>query len=418
MFMSYIKIALRTIKRQKVYSFINLAGLSLGLACFSLISLWARHELSYDQFHVKKDRLYRILNEIDNGNFGASVSYALGPELKIKYPDIEESGRVWPWHRSLVKYQDKRFDERRFYLTDPTFFTMFTLPFVKGNPETALADLNGIVITEETALRYFGVEDPMGKVLHVASYKADFMVTGVVKNPPSNSQFQFDLVARVEHLGEDRIQRWEEWVSHSYVLLQEGANEEEVESKIAGIYREHLDGELDFRPVLQPLTQVHLYAYGVPGLVKQVAIFSIVAVFILVIACVNFTNLSTARSARRAKEVGLRKVTGAYRFQLIKQFLGESLILSYMALILAISLVQIVLPAFNAFTGQQLALMNGTCRRSAFFEKYGIRLYRSLYNQRSVVEQNRNRIDSGETDLLWPFGISRIGPPCTCHRGR
>ncbi len=360
MFMSYIKIALRTIKKQKVYTFINLAGLSLGLACFILISLWARHEMSYDRFHVKKDRLFRILNEIDNGNFGASVTYALAPELKAKYPEIEESCRVWPWHRSLVKYQDKRFDESRIYLTDPSFFTIFTFPFVKGNPETALAEMKSIVITEETARRYFGNEDPMGKILYVASYKTDFTVTGVVKKIPSNSHLQFDLVARVEYLGADRIQRWQEWVSYSYVLLQDGANQQEVESKIAGIYKEHLDFEPNFWPVLQPLTRVHLYAYGRPGLVKQVAIFSIIAVFILVIACINFMNLSTARSTRRAKEVGLRKVTGAHRFQLVKQFLGESLLLSYLALILAVILVQLVLPAFNSFTGKQLGLISGT----------------------------------------------------------
>ena len=147
MLMNYIKIVLRTFRKQRVYSFINLAGLSLGLACFILISLWARHEMSYDRFHVKKDRIFRILNAHDNGTFGRSVSYALGPELERKYPAIEASCRVWPWHRSLVKYQDKKFDEYSFYLTDPTFFTTFTFPFVKGNAETALADLNSIVIT-------------------------------------------------------------------------------------------------------------------------------------------------------------------------------------------------------------------------------------------------------------------------------
>ncbi len=360
MFMNYIKIVLRTIKKQKIYSFINLAGLSLGLACFILISLWARHEMSYDQFHVKKDRLFRILNANDNGTFGRAVSYALGPELEREYPEIEASCRVWPWHRSLVKYQDKRFDEYRFYLVDPTFFTMFTFPFVKGNAETALADLKSIVLTEQTAQRYFGEEDPIGKVLHVTSHNTDFTVTGVVQNIPSNSHLQFDMVARVEYLGEDRIQRWEEWVAPSYVLLESDAKEEDIEEKIAGIYEEHLDYEPDYKPVLQPLTKVHLYEYGKPGLIKQVAIFSIIAIFILVIACINFMNLSTARAARRAKEVGLRKVTGAHRPQLVRQFLGESFILSYLALGLAVLLVQMILPVFNTFTGKTLSLTEGT----------------------------------------------------------
>lgn len=157
MLMNYIRITLRILKRQKVYSFINIAGLTLGLACFILISLWARHEMSYDRFHVKKDSLFRILNAIDNGNIGASVSYALGPGLKRKYPEIEDSCRVWPWQRSLVTYKDKKFDELNIYLTDPSFFTMFTFPFVKGNAKTALSDLNSLVITEDTAGR--GVEE-------------------------------------------------------------------------------------------------------------------------------------------------------------------------------------------------------------------------------------------------------------------
>jgi len=356
MFRNYFKITLRAIKKQKIYSFINLAGLSLGLVCFILITLWAKHEMSYDQFHINKDRTFRILNAIDNGNFGTAVSYALGPELKVKYPEVEESCRIWPWHRSLIKYQDKNFDEFNFYLADPSMFTIFTFPFIKGNPETALSNLNSIVITEETAQRYFGEEDPIGKVLQVSQPEADFIVTGVIKNIPSNSHLQFDLVARVEHLGEERIQRWEEWVAFSYVLLQSQVNKKDVEEKIAGIYHEHLGQEPNYKPVFQPLTKVYLYEYGKPGLIKQVTIFSLVAIFILILACINFMNLSTARSTRRAKEVGIRKTTGGTRSQLVKQFLGESLVMSYFSLILALVFVQLVLPYFNSFTGKELKI--------------------------------------------------------------
>jgi len=358
MFMNYIRVALRNFKRQKIYSVINLSGLTLGLASFILISLWVQHELSYDQFHVKKDRIYRILNAIDSGGFGTSVSYALGPELKQKYSEIEESCRVWPWHRSLVKYRDKSFDEFNIFLTDPTFFSMFTFPFIKGNAKTALAAKNSIVITEGTARRYFGSENPIGKVLYLAQNETDFTVTGVIHDIPSNSHLQFDMVARVELLGEDRISRWEEWVAPSYVLLRSEADKEAVEQKIAGIYHDHLDYTPDYKPVFQPLTKVHLYGFGRPGLIIQVSIFSVIALFILVIACINFTNLTTARSFRRAKEIGLRKVIGGRKSQLISQFLGESLLLSYLALGLAIALAHSVLPVFNSFTGKELSLTN------------------------------------------------------------
>jgi len=356
MFMNYIRVALRNFKRQKIYSAINLSGLALGLACFILISLWVQHELSYDQFHVNKDRIFRILNAIDDGRYGRAVSYALGPELKAKYLEIEESCRVWPWHRSLVKYKDKSFDEFNIYLTDPSFFTVFSFPFTKGNAETALSDMNSIVITEETARRYFGDENPIGKVLYVAQNDSDFSVTGVVRDIPSNSHLQFDMVARVELLGEDRISRWEEWVAPSYVLLRHQADKEALEQKIAGIYHEHLDYTPNYKPIFQPLTRVHLYEYGRPGLIVQVSIFSVIALFILVIACINFTNLTTARSFRRAKEIGLRKVIGGRKSQLIMQFLGESFLLSYLALGLAITIAHSVLPAFNSFTGKELSL--------------------------------------------------------------
>jgi len=275
--MNYLRVAFRNFKRQKIYSVINLSGLTLGLTCFILISLWVQHEMSYDRFHAKKDRIYRILNAIDSDGFGTSVSYALGSELKAKYPEIEESCRVWPWHRSLVRYQDKSFDEFNIYLTDPSFFAMFSFPFVKGNPETALATQNSIVLTAETARRYFGSEDPIGKVLYVAQHESDFTVTGVIRNIPSNSHLQFDMIARVELLGEDRIRRWAEWVAPSYVLLRQNAKKEVVEQKISGIYAAHLDYKPDYRPVLQPLTKVHLFAYGRPGLVKQVSVFAVIA---------------------------------------------------------------------------------------------------------------------------------------------
>jgi putative ABC transport system permease protein len=356
---NFVKIALRKIKREKGTSFLNIAGLTLGMACFILIVLWVQNELSFDKFHANKDRLFRIQNKLSSGSYANSLTYALPPVLKEKYPEVEEFARVWPWHRSLVKYRDKSFDEENYYLTDPGFFKMFSFPFIHGDPETALQDKYSVVLTQRAAQRFFGDENPVGKVLYLAAHDADFKVTGVIENIPPNSHLQFDMVSRVEWLGEDRLARWSEWVAPAYVLLRPGATADSVNSKIAGIYREYIDPEYDVEPVLQPLTRVHLYWYGRTGSIVEIYIFSIIAVFILVMACINFMNLSTARSTQRAREVGLRKVVGATRFQVIKQFLGESLLFSCLSMVFALLCVWTVLPAFNNFTAKALTLFSG-----------------------------------------------------------
>jgi len=358
MLRNHIKVALRLLTRQKGYSFIKITGLSIGMACFILIGLWVRDELSFDQFHQKKERIFRILNKTDSGDFFPSPTYALAPALKSLYPEVEEFSRVWFWHSSLVKYGDKSFEEDRIYMADPGFFRMFSFPFVKGEPETALADRNAIVLTEEAALRYFGAEDPIGKVLYLAEDRADFTVTGVIENIPPNSHMQFDFMIRVEFLGEDRLARWEEWTGPCYILLRQDASAPAFTAKIADIYKENVDPEATFFPVLQPLTNVHLYELGVPGSIKKVYVFSAVAVFILIMACINFMNLTTARSAQRAKEVGVRKVIGAFRSQIIRQFLGEALVVAFFSLVLALVLVEVFLPQFNLFTGKSLTFLN------------------------------------------------------------
>ena len=357
---NYLKIALRRIKRQKSYSFINIFGLAIGMACFILIVLWIQNELSFDKFHTNKDRLFRIQNKHSNGNCVNSLTYALTPVLKEKYPEVEEAARVWPWHRSLVKYKDKSFDEENYYLTDPDFFKMFSFPFIHGSPETALPDKYSVVLTQKAAQRYFGNENPLGKILYLAAHDADFKVTGVITNIPSNSHMQFDMVSRVEWLGEDRLARWEEWVASAYVLLHPDATADSVNTKIAGIYKEYIDPDYDVEPVLQPLTKVHLYWCGRTGSIVHIYIFSIIAFFILVMACINFMNLSTARSTQRAREVGLRKVIGASRAQVVRQFLGEAVLFSFLSMVFALLCVWTILPAFNNFTAQALTLFSGT----------------------------------------------------------
>jgi putative ABC transport system permease protein len=358
MLRNYLKIALRNLERYKAYSFINIGGLAVGMACFILIGLWVKDELSFDRFHLNKDRTYRILNRMQDGNFSPNLTYALGPALKAGYSEVEESCRVWPWAGGLVKYQDKSFEEDSIYLADPGFFKIFSFPFVKGDPETALADKHSVVLTEETARKYFGDEDPIGKILHIVEQEGDFKVTGITENVPLNSDLRFDIVSRIEFLGEDRLARWEEWTGPTYVLLRPGVSAANFEAKIAGIYEENISPDETYRPALQPLTQVHLYESGRPGQVKKVTTFFVIAVFILLMACINFMNLATAQSARRSLEVGMRKVIGAFRRQIIRQFLVEAILISFLALFLALVVVETALPSFNQFTGKSMALLS------------------------------------------------------------
>ncbi len=359
MIKNHLKIAVRQIRRQKGYSFINIAGLAIGLAGFLLIGLWVADELSFDRFHAKKDRIFRVLNKVDSGQLIPSPTYALAPALKEEYPEVEEASRVWPWAGSLVRYGDKAFEEDRICLTDPGFFRMFTFPFLKGDPRTALADKSSIVLTESAARKYFGEAEPLGQVLVLDQYRANFTVTGVIADVPLNSHIQFDLVARVELLGEDRLARWEEWTGPVYVLLKPGAAAGAFTDKIADIYKRRVSPTVTYVPVLQPLTDVRLNETGRAAGRQRVVFFSLVAVFILVMACVNFMNLSTARSAQRAKEVGIRKVVGARRPQLVGQFLGEAFLTSALAMALALVLAETALPQFNRFAGKTLTLLSG-----------------------------------------------------------
>ncbi len=360
MFGNYIKVAFRHIKRRKIYSFINILGLTIGMACFILIGLWVKDELSFDRFHQKKDRIFRVLNRTQDGNAFFQITYALGPALKAEYGEVEEACRVWLWYGSHVKYQDKIYAELNIYLADPSFFKIFSFPFIKGDPESALADRYSIVLTEQTAQKYFGDENPIGEVLHLTMLEGDFTVTGVIENIPMNSHLRFDFIGRIEFLGEDRLARWNEWSGPNYILLRPGISPADFEEKIGGIYKKNLNPDTTYVPELQPLSRVHLYEPGRPGQARRVAMFSVIAVFILLMACINFMNMATAQSSRRAKEVGMRKVIGARRRQVIRQFLGEAVLIAFFALFLALIVVEASLPYFNRFTGKALVLLSGT----------------------------------------------------------
>jgi putative ABC transport system permease protein len=352
MFKNYLKIALRILKRHKGYSFINIFGLAVGMACTIIILLWVQDELSFDRFHKNGDNLYKITVTLNQNTWNSSP-WALISFLKKDFPEIEKGS--W-YYRTTVntRYQERMYNER-IALVAPEFFEMFTFPHIKGDARTALADLNSIVISEKAAAKYFGNDDPVGKIIQLDN-EVDLTVTGVIKNVPLNSHMQFDLVTRPEvFIPKDRLQKWH-MDCPSYVLLSKGANYHEVVRKISNSINQYDPQPTKYAVGLQPLKKIHLYALNGTDPFVYVYIFSAVALFVLFIACINFMNLSTARSAMRAKEIGMRKVIGAARKDVIKQFFNESILLSFMALVIAIILVYFFLPLFNTIAEKQLTL--------------------------------------------------------------
>lgn len=355
MFISYLKVALRNILKHKGYSLINIAGLAIGMACFILIFLWVRDELSYDRFHKNADNLYRAIVEHPDGVFSVSP-WALAPTLKNNYPEIIKATR-FVYRTALLRYGEKCFYEEG-GLVDADFFEMFSFPFVKGTPEKAFQSVNSVVISEKIARKYFGDDEPIGKVLNMNN-QLNLAVTGIIKNVPSNSHLQFDFISPVQLAGEDKLSSWS-FESITYLLLQNHSSPNEVRKKIAGIIKKY-DKRTDMEPVLdiQPLVNIHLYPLRGTGLIIYIYIFSSIAVIVLLIACMNYMNLSTARSSARAKEIGIRKTVGAAKTNLIKQFLGESILMSFIAMLLAIVLVLLFLPEFNSLASKQLVFHPG-----------------------------------------------------------
>jgi len=364
MLKNYLKIALRNIRKHKGYSFINIAGLAIGMACCILILLWVQDETGYDQFHKRRSELFRVYTEIQytNGrtNLFAQSYFPLARILKDECPDVVDAVRYASQRMLLIKHGDKGFSDDNFGFADSSFFNMFTFPFVRGDPKTALSNKFSVVITEEMSEKYFGSEDPIGKTLNVNN-QFDVQVTGVIENLPHNSSLRFDfLLPYALYWGPNWTESssWGGNPLETYVLLAKNTQAEEVARKITDIKNKHDPPSATERSQLhvQPLTRIHLYALGGGGPIRYVYIFSIIAFFVLIIACINFMNLSTAKAGTRASEVGLRKVVGAKKADLIKQFFGESIVLSFIALLFAILIVEIMLPAFNNLSGKSLSL--------------------------------------------------------------
>jgi putative ABC transport system permease protein len=362
MFKNYLKVALRNIRRHKGYSFINIAGLAIGMACCILILLWVQDELSYDRFHENAGDIYRVIQDIkftDHSTTWAITQGPLGPSLKTDFPEIINATRI-TWRRFRLTYNDESFDEV-IGMADGSIFEMFTFPLLKGDPTNALSDPHSIVVTEEMAEKYFGHEDPLGKIIK-ADNQWDFQVTGIMKKVPHNSHLQFDFLIPFIFGRELNytVDNWRNSQFRTYVQLQEGVPSQEVIQKISGYLYEKPTLEKDAKLNLQPLTRIHLYSNyefdTAHGDITYVTIFSIIAFFILLIACINFMNLATARSGNRAKEVGMRKVAGAQKTDIIRQFYGESILLAFIALFVALLMVWLLLPTFNNLAAKELSL--------------------------------------------------------------
>jgi putative ABC transport system permease protein len=366
MLKNYFKIAIRNVFKYKGYSFINLFGLSIGIACFILIFLYVWNEMNYDNFHNDVDRIYRIY-EIDKTPNGesllASTSDPLPGVLKNDYPDLGNITRLFYQYESWITVNRNSFKED-IYFTDPSFFEIFSFPFIKGNSKTALENINSVVLTEELAKKYFGNEEPMGKIL--TTRNQDFIVTGVLKNLPPNTSIKFNILmpAKLRSISDpDFEKRWWSSGTYTFVKLSDKFTPEMLKKQFQVIidkyFPDFLKGRMNFG--VQPLRNMHLGNEMEVEMVPQnsktyLYILMLIGFSIILIASINFMNLSTARYSERTKEIGMRKTIGAGKSQLIIQFLGESVSFCFLSLIIGIALVELCLPEFHRLSGKELSL--------------------------------------------------------------
>ena len=375
MIKNYLLSLYRNITRNKFYSVLNIVGLSVGIAAAIFILLYVQDELSYDKYHEKHERIYRVESHFEisgKDDKFAIVPTPMGPALKIEYPEVEEFCRLYGTGNTLFRVGEKEYYEDYFYFSDSTVFDIFTYQLLQGNPKTCLTQSKTIVITEKVAKKYYGDEDPMGQIMTSGTGK-NYKVTGVMKNQPGNSHLRFDALISgmsvAEEVGVDEFNSlepgrfWNIGV-YTFVLLNENASMQGVHDKFEPFYEKYMKPIGDqinarFSLLSTPLAETHfrqgLGAELPSGNKSYVFIFSAVALFLLLIAAINYMNMATARSANRAKEVGIRKVMGAFKGQLVRQFISESVALSIIALLIAILIVTILLPEFNILAGKNLS---------------------------------------------------------------
>ncbi|RNC92331.1 MAG: FtsX-like permease family protein [Allomuricauda sp.] len=364
MFKNYLKIAWRNLLRNKSFSLLNILGLSIGLAVTALILLWVNFEVGFNKFHDKKDRIYQVYNKYSvDGEIWTwnSTPKVMASVIKKDYPEVEAVSRYFYEYTFLFNQGEKSLKAKG-TIVDPSFLNIFSFPLVEGNINTVLEDVNSFVVTESFAKKMFGEVPAVGQVVKMDNTDT-FKVTGILKDPPNNSEFNFEYLipwAYVKQKGWDD----EYWGNNSiatYVLLKEGTNYSAFSEKIKSLRKAYDKDAPDMVTYLYPYTRSHLYSefengVEVGGLIDIIRLFTIIAIIVLAIACINFMNLSTARSEKRAKEVGVRKVVGARKKALIWQFLGESILISFLSALVALVVVVSVLPAFSDLINTPLSI--------------------------------------------------------------
>ncbi len=367
----FFRTMMRRMRRNKMYAFINIAGLSVGLACFMLIATYVVSELSYDGFQQQGDRIFRLTTLVqDSGETSefSTTPTAAYPEFKRVFPEVESGVRIYStsdFSPAVLRYHDEAREEKGFLWADSTFFDIFSFKVIKGDPRTMLDQMNTVVLTEQMANQYFGKEDPMGKTLRLGA-STDLTVSGVVADPPQNSQIKFDFVASFHTLENWREHIWGSANFYTYLLLTDPMAAVPIEAKIKDHMAQVMKGDFTagsyLTYVLQPMREVHLKARVAGGLepgndIQYLYIFSAIALLILLIACINYINLTTAQAIERASETGIRKVVGAFRGQLVRQFIGESVFFTSIALALASLTTFLLLPAFSRLSGRDLSFV-------------------------------------------------------------
>ncbi|MHA4842592.1 ABC transporter permease [Flavitalea antarctica] len=370
MIKNYFKIAFRNLWRHRVFSAINVLGLTVGMTACFLIFLYVKFELSYDAFHSRSARIYRMVSDIKTPSEtinASGPSWAVAPHLRADFPEIEQAVRVSGADNMLIRKDDIKFEEPNAVFADSAFFEVFDFELVKGSRQKALQEPFSIVLTEAAAKKYFGNSDPMGKTLLITGRAQAVTVTGIMKDMPENSLIKEDVVVSMSTLTQKfnpgLDDQWGNYGSSTYILLKPNTDAATLVKKFPAFLEKRNGSEMKESQMyptllLEPLREVYLYStrFGPKGgNISNVYVFSIIAIFILVIACINFINLTTARSVERAKEVGIRKVVGALQFQLARQFIAESVLLCIIAFFVSVLLAALLLPAFNTLAGKEIS---------------------------------------------------------------